>query len=176
MIENRVIIISGKKGEGKTTKLQNIVIALKNENIIINGFTSTASIVNRERNTYSLVDVNTNKSVVLSSSIHVSNYKPIGRFFFNPIAITLGEELLNSKGNTKSVSIIDEVGPFELQDYVWNDSLTNLLRNTNNLIIIVIREKLVYDVINKYKFNNYTIFNLDNDDNTIINEIKLGLI
>ena len=176
MVENKVIIISGKKGEGKTTKLQNIVVALKNENIIINGFTSTASIVNGERNTYSLVDVNTNKSIVLSSSIPETNYIPIGRFFFNPIAITMGEELLTSKDNTKSVSIIDEVGPFELQDNVWHNSLTNLIRNTNNLIIIVIREKLMNEVINKYKFKYYTIFNLDNDDKAIINEIKLGLI
>ena len=41
MANNKVIIITGNKGEGKTTKLLNIIDLLKKDNIRIAGFTAT---------------------------------------------------------------------------------------------------------------------------------------
>ena len=137
MSSNKVIIITGNKGKGKTTKLLNIIDLLKKENIRIAGFTAESEWNNGERNKYILVDINSDTSITLCTSNPCEGYKQYGRFFFNPEAIKFGQELLASHRNEKLVVVVDEVGPFELENKVWHSPLKYHLENTQNTIFSV---------------------------------------
>ena len=172
-MNNKVIIITGNKGEGKTTKLLNIIDLLKKENIRIAGFTAVSEWNNGERNKYILVDINSDKSITLCTSNPCEGYKQYGRFFFNPEAIKFGQELLASHRNERLIVVVDEVGPFELENKVWHSPLKYHLENTQNIILLSVRKKLVNDVLEKYNLHNATIYDIEEPIHNIIRKIKL---
>lgn len=173
MTNNKVIIITGSKGEGKTTKLLNIINLLKKENIKIAGFTATGEWNNGERNKYTLNDINSEKSVILCTGFPVEDYQQHGRFYFNPKAIKFGNKLLKTNAKENLLIIIDEVGPFELDDQVWHNSLSQQLKTTQNTILLSVREKLVNNIIEKYNLKNASIYTIKEPDLNIVREIKL---
>lgn len=172
MANNKVILITGNKGEGKTTKLRGIARILKQEKIPVVGFLATAEINNGHRNTYKLSDINTGISNQLCSSIPQQNHQKIGKFYFNEETLKLGNSILNNIGNEKKVVIIDEIGPFELQEKLWHLPLLYQLNKTTNVVIISVRNSLVEDVIKKYSITNYRCYKVIDNDEEIINEIK----
>lgn len=171
MASSKVIIITGSKGEGKTTKLQELVKLIKESGISINGIIAEALIINNKRNTYSLLDIESNNSYILCSSNTIKNAIKIGNFFFNKDAIKFGNQIIMSDRDDKNILVIDEIGPFELKDKVWHNSLNTQLNHTNNLIIITVRNSLIKEVIQKYNIKNPKIFSVGENTENIINEI-----
>jgi len=174
-MNNKVIIITGNKGVGKTTKLLNIIGLLKSEGVNIVGFTAACDWNNGERNEYRLVDVNSDKSITLCTIFPDVNYEQSGRFYFNPTAVQYGKKLLTAHSDEKLVIIIDEVGPFELDNKVWHSSLIYQLESTQNIILISVRKNLVNNIINKYKLKNVAVYSIDEPDLNIIKEINLTI-
>ena len=172
MVKNNVIIITGNKGEGKTTKLQRIVKLIKKEKISMTGFLAYADLKDGDRNGYTLVDIVSSKSIILCSNEPCSTYEKIGRFYFNPLAIKFGQKLLNTNPVEKTLIVIDEVGPFELQNKIWYDSLVYQLGIPKNVILLIVRTKLVDEIIRKFEITNTNIYKLSVDDIDIVNEIK----
>lgn len=172
MVKNNVIIITGNKGEGKTTKLQRIVKLIKKEKISMTGFLAYADLKDGDRNGYTLVDIVSSKSIILCSNEPCSTYEKIGRFYFNPLAIKFGQKLLNTNPVEKTLIVIDEVGPFELQNKIWYDSLVYQLGIPKNVILLIVRAKLVDEIIRKFEITNTNIYKLSVDDIDIVNEIK----
>ncbi len=172
MVKNNVIIITGNKGEGKTTKLQRIVKLIKKEKISMTGFLAYADLKDGDRNGYTLVDIVSSKSIILCSNEPCSTYEKIGRFYFNPLAIKFGQKLLNTNPVEKTLIVIDEVGPFELQNKIWYDSLVYQLGIPKNVILLIVRTKLVDEIIRKFEITNAKIYKLSGDDMDIVNEIK----
>ena len=172
-MNNKVIIITGKKGEGKTTKLLSIIDLLYEKKISTIGFTAKAEWEDGERNKYTLVDINSNNTITMCSAKPNENYSQNGRFYFNPLAIIFGDNILSNNTNKKSVIVIDEVGPSELDNKLWHKSLMHNLENTKNTILISVRETLVKSVINKYSLSNVKVYTLDEPIHNIISEIKL---
>ncbi|NQU34941.1 MAG: hypothetical protein HQ521_17070 [Bacteroidetes bacterium] len=173
MVKNKVIIITGNKGEGKTTKLQRVVKLLKKENISMSGFSAYADLIDGDRNGYTLVDIVSSKSIILCVNEPCSTYEKIGRFYFNPLAIKFGQKLLNTNPFEKTLIVIDEVGPFELQNKIWHDSLLHQLGIPQNIILLIVRTKLVDEIIKKFNIGNANIHTLSGDDMEIVNEIKM---
>ena len=173
MASNKVIIITGNKGEGKTTKLLNIIDLLRKENIRIAGFTATSAWNNGKRDEYILNDINSEKSITLCTSYAVESCNQYGRYYFNPLAIRFGESLLDTNTKDKTVIVIDEVGLFELENKVWHSSLIYQLENTQNIILLTVRKKLVNNILEKYNLQNSSIYTLKETSQTIIREIQL---
>lgn len=174
-MNNKVIIITGDKGEGKTTKLLNIIGLLKAESVKIAGFIATCEWNNGERNEYKLVDVNSAKSITLCTVFPNVDYEQHGRFYFNPTAIQYGQNLLANNSDENLVIIIDEVGPFELENRVWHSSFSHQLETTQNTILISVRKKLVNNIISKYKLMNVVVYSVNEPDANIIREINLTI-
>ena len=168
---NKVIIITGSKGEGKTTKLLSITSLLEKKGVRIVGFTATGDWNNGERNEYNLVDVNSGESIILCTVFPNVDYEKYGRFYFNPSAINFGQKLLDTNSTEDAVVVIDEVGPFELDNKVWHSSIMGQLETTQNTILISVRKKLVNDIIEKYKLKNVIVYSVDEPDKDIIREI-----
>ena len=171
MNRNKVIIITGNKGEGKTTKLLSIIEMLKEESVNITGFVAIGEWKNGERSKYTLVDITTDKSAIICTDTQTSGYTKHGRFYFNPKAIAFGENTLLKAQRKNSVIIIDEIGPFELDGKVWHNSLVHHLEKTQNILLLSVRKKLVNNIIKKYKLNNVSYYSTDASDDNIVNEI-----
>jgi nucleoside-triphosphatase THEP1 len=54
--------------------------------------------------------------------------------------------------------IIDEVGALELENKGWANSITNFSNSSSSHLIISVRDTVVEQVIEKWKFRNYSIF------------------
>lgn len=176
MIKNKVFIITGKKGDGKTTKLQRIIEILKQQNQTIVGFIASAEIIDGQRNTYNLSDINTHASMQLCTSIPNKDYQKIGNFYFNEECIRFGNKVLEISNTEKKVVIIDEIGPFELKGMLWHKPLITQLHKTNNVVLISVRESLINDVINKYEISDFSIYKVDDDEMEIIKQITIEIL
>lgn len=175
-MDNKVIIITGNKGDGKTTKIRDITDLLKDINANIAGFVAVGSWRNGERSSYTLIDLLTDEKSVICTDVATNGYDKQGRFYFNPKAIEFGKGILANVNTKKCVVVIDEIGPFELDNKVWHSSLRVLLDSTNNVLLLSVREKLVKDVVKKYNLNNTSIYNIEVDNHDIVKEIMQNVV
>ncbi len=171
-MNNKVIIITGNKGDGKTTKIKKIIDLLRAANVGVVGFVAVGEWQNGERSKYTLVDILTGKMNVICTNAATEGYQKHGRFYFNPNTIEFGENVLASIPTKKNVVVIDEIGPFELNGEVWHNSLQRLIKNTNHVLLISVRNKLIDEVINKYKLKNMLVFDVKVPDNEVAKKIK----
>ena len=73
--------------------------------------------------------------------------------------------------------IVDEIGPFELDGKIWANSLTRLLDRQCCALLLVVREQLITEVIQKWKLNDPVIIDIEqtkNDQAAAIISSKLG--
>jgi len=171
-MNNKVIIITGNKGDGKTTKLKNIINLLRAVSIGVAGFVAVGEWQNGERSKYTLVDIITGKMSVICTVTATEGYQKLERFYFNPNTIEFGENVLANIPTEKNVVVVDEIGPFELNGEVWHNSLQRLIKNTNHVLLISVRNKLIDEVINKYKLKNMLVFDVKVADNEIVKKIE----
>jgi nucleoside-triphosphatase THEP1 len=158
---NRIFILTGPIGGGKSTFLGGVVKALQDEGVMIGGFVADKHFTESGDLSYRIRDVQKDRSVPLSSASYVEGWIRIGRFYFNPGAIALWSDLLAGlkSGNTDLV-VIDEIGPFELDDLMWAGAITYLLTATDLPMIWVIRYGLVDQVISKWNISKPVIMDI----------------
>ncbi len=146
-----IVIITGKKGEGKTTFLIEIVNNCKAKKIETTGILQLGFWENNKRHHFDIIDIKTNQSMELCSIVGNENQQKFGSFYFNNDALEFGKKALSLE-NIQSADIvfIDEIGMLELQDNGWAESLKNILEAYQKTIIISVREDFVDEVINKW--------------------------
>jgi len=176
MSSNKVVIITGDKGGGKTTKIVEIIDNLKRNCVAVTGFVAIGEWKNGERSRYTMVDVITGKSAIICTATITDGYDKHGRFYFNPHAVDFGETILYCSQNKVSVVVIDEIGPFELEGEVWHNSLVHHLENTQNTLVISVRKKLVDEIVKKYNLTNVSVFNTQAGNDYIVKEIMQNVI
>ncbi len=167
MKNSSVYIISGKQGSGKTTMLKSIIAELKSNGVKVGGFLAEGSWKNGIREGFSLLRIIDNYTIPLCQSKSKKGYFNLGRFWFNPDAIKIGEEALRSN-MTKDVDIIviDEIGIFELQEKVWYNTFLQLINEGKLPVLITVREKIIKEVIEKFQLTNIIIFKSGEDTNS----------
>jgi nucleoside-triphosphatase THEP1 len=174
LANNNIIIISGKKGQGKTTKVKRIINVLRNIGVRMSGFITTTDDDNRM--TYILNDLNSGKSIVFCSLTNYdSSWEKIGKFYLNNSALTFGNNILQSNFTNNKLVIIDEIGSFEMNNKGWHDSLMYQLNTTDNTLLLIIRESLVEDIILKYNLKKVISYNVYESDLKIIDDITKKL-
>jgi nucleoside-triphosphatase THEP1 len=157
----QIIIITGKTGEGKSTLLNQIIEDLKNKNIHISGFISLSVLSDNQRVGYDLIDLNSNSKTELSRTFEIQNSIKIGKFYFQKSGIEFGKNALTIESTLNSQLIcIDEVGPWELDNKGWASSINNLLLHSKTPMILIVRERLVNEVIENWNLKNYKVFNV----------------
>ena len=177
-MQNRSIyIISGKQGFGKTTMLKSIIGELQSKGVKVGGFIAEGTWMNGIRDGFSLLRIIDNYSIPLCQSKPKKGYFNLGRFWFNPEAVKIGEETLDY-GMTKDVDIvvIDEIGIFELQEKIWYNSFLKLLNERKMPVLITVREKIIKEVIEKFQLKNVIIFKSDEDTNSCAETIIDSLL
>ncbi|PIV63066.1 MAG: hypothetical protein COS14_01230 [Bacteroidetes bacterium CG02_land_8_20_14_3_00_31_25] len=173
----KIFIITGKIDSGKTTFIKNLIENLKEKKIKVGGIYSQKIFENNVRIGYDLFDINTNKSEIFLRKNINGNYNKIGIFSIFPKALELRIESLKPENNTENkIVIIDEIGNLEFSDKAWAKSLEELIKFPQNHILIVVREALTEKVIEKWNLQNYTVFNLHEAENKIIENVIIETI
>lgn len=159
--ENKVFIITGKQGGGKTNLLIKVIEMLGKSGLKMNGFVAKGHWNNGLRSGFDLQNISSGESKVLCKDSFEKSYLKIGRFYFNPDAIKYGEEILSDLNvHNNELKVIDEIGLFEIQGKLWSNSLTNLLMNKTNPILITVRINFLEEVVSHFNLTNVMLFNL----------------
>jgi len=168
MNESKIFIITGEQGEGKTTKLTQVIDILKKKNYKVSGFIAPGRWSDGLRSGFDIVDIKTDEKRLLCQSGHNERYVKIGRFNFDAEAIKFGEQLLlNAADMETDFVVIDEIGMFELQGKLWAGSFLKLVKSAPCPILITVRSKFIEDVKTSFKLSNHTTFHLDQQATTI---------
>jgi nucleoside-triphosphatase THEP1 len=161
----RIFIVSGTVGEGKTTYVKNLLALLKKNNISVGGIISERVMAGTHTTGYDIVDIETNNSEILLRQNDESGKDRIGRFVIYDAGIRKGTIVLSSISIlNKTIAVIDEIGRLELQDKGWSASLQQLIKTSENSILITVRDNLVEEVIKKFNLKDPFIYKVDETD------------
>ena len=171
MPNNKLFIITGEKGQGKTGLLIEVLEIFKKQNINLSGFYSKGFWENKKRSAFDLVNIKTGKSIPLCKKIEIERWEKELGFYFNPEAIKTGNKILHHKNiNNSNLIVIDEIGKLELNGKIWNNAISKLISETNIPMLWVVRKTFVEKIINYWKMENVTIFEVGKDDAKSISE------
>jgi len=155
-VQNKIYIISGSQGEGKTSFLIGLIGQLKNRGLHIGGIIAHGYWKNNQRDRFELENLRSGERLLFCSRKAHADWQKIRRFYINPKGEEFGNKALVSNINRPpDLIVIDEVGPFEIENNGWSDSIHALLGKTNLPMIWVVRNQLVDEVIAHFKISRY---------------------
>ncbi|OYT16946.1 MAG: hypothetical protein B7C24_05315 [Bacteroidetes bacterium 4572_77] len=157
---SKIYIVSAKQGEGKTGKCKEIAQQLQAKGLNIGGFLSPGTWENGERDTFQIVDLQSQKSYDFASRKPKDQWDFIRPFYFNPKTIRLGEELLRNHSQKCDILFVDEIGKFDIKGKLWGPVLHELVNKDISLILSV-REGFVQDVVSCFHIKDYQIIGLE---------------
>ncbi|MBN2615160.1 MAG: hypothetical protein JXR71_05650 [Bacteroidales bacterium] len=174
-MENNIFILSGGQGEGKTTRLGELLPLLEESGIRTAGFVAKGSWEGGMRSGFTLADIQGSVEKTLCTTQVTDGWIALGRFYFDPEVILWGEQMLQQGIlNRADLFVMDEMGKFELSGNVWHPIFDSLLRNNKSLLVTV-RSDFITQFIEKYTLENVQIFTTDDDLEQIVNRIRTAL-
>jgi nucleoside-triphosphatase THEP1 len=149
-----VIILTGNQGDGKTHMVKALLKDEKLQDIAFRGFYSEGGWVQGERDSYQIVDLQTQASELLCERRGPVGEIKAGPFHFRQPGLEFGCNILDSisSDHANHVVIIDEIGHLELKDLGWSPSITKLLHN-GTMMIWTVRPGLLDAVIAKWNID-----------------------
>ncbi|MDP1678247.1 MAG: nucleoside-triphosphatase [Bacteroidota bacterium] len=157
---SKVFVLSGEKGSGKTTILQDLLPELKMKKIATCGILQIGLWKNNVRYGYDLLSIESGSIIPLCRIDAPDTGISTGPFKFFPEAIQFGRNALSISTIGKcDVAIMDEIGPLELSGSGWADPLDDILQNYSGTIIIVIRNSHINEIIKKFALTPIAIWN-----------------
>jgi nucleoside-triphosphatase THEP1 len=154
----KVMIVSGERGEGKTTFLKKLSEELINrKSISLAGFYAENIKDEQGREGYMIVNPASGKQKLLCKreSPETGNLHLLD-FWFDEEALKVGEQwLLSGIHEENPVFLLDEAGKFELDGHVWDAVLKKLLQHGKGTLVVAVRNKFVEKVVEKYQLNHH---------------------
>ncbi len=156
----RVIILTGNPGNGKTNMVRALIRNKSLDGINFCGFYSDGNWVDNERDTYYIVDIQSQVSELLCERKDPVSKLRAGPFNFRQPGLEFGCKVLESipTGNPKTIAVIDEIGHLELNDQGWSKCMNDLVNNKIRMIWTV-RPTLLDTVIAKWGLD-YKVFDV----------------
>ena len=146
MKNQEILIITGPRGSGKTTKAYEYIDFLKKKEIKIGGVITKSDDAKRyeKKHFYSVVDILTNevKELLSSDNNYPKNIK-VGRFSMNQEALIWATEKIASASKNCSAVLIDELGSAELHGLGYAGIAKELINRYKGLIILVVRIEIL---------------------------------
>jgi len=175
----KVFIISGAIGQGKTAQIKKIVEALEANNTSVAGIYSPRVVENDITIGYDVVDIKGGSQMRFLRLSDDLSLNRIRKYCILPEGLQLGKNaLLSSRNINSKVVIIDEVGSLEIENQGWANSINELIHDSNSHIILSVRDNFVDQVIQKWKFKEYYVCNVSEYNYLPISELiidKIGL-
>jgi nucleoside-triphosphatase len=160
-----IFIITGSVGEGKTTFLLQVIEVLHEGNIRTAGIYSKRVMDNNKTVGYNIVNIKSGEEETFLRQDSKRKQQTIGQFTIILEGFRKGLTALKPENNSEAdVVIIDEVGRLELSGEGWAKAIEDLIRTSQNHLILVVRDSFVNQVIETWGFENYTTFCISETD------------
>lgn len=155
---NKIFIVTGAIQSGKTTSLSKWLQTSKN---IFGILTPT---IHKKR---CFMDVYTKEIFAMeAAALATEDYLPIGKFVFSKNGFNKAIQIINAAiCKTQAYILIDEIGPLELQGLGFASILKKALATKNITLILVVRDKLILEVINNFAIDTQKVTYLNNQSN-----------
>ena len=159
--KQKVFIIAGSVGQGKTTFLINVLSELKNWDIKTGGFYSPRLMENNETTGYDIVDISTGEREGFLRKTEDPGLKSIGKYQLFQDGLNKGITALKESNNlNSSIVVIDEIGNLELEGKGWASSLDALIHASDHHILMVVRENFVEKVVARWHLKQSNVLNI----------------
>jgi len=157
-----VFIVTGHQGSGKTSFLEQLIKSLESKGISLAGFLAISTSRDDDQLAYSIKNITSGEMIPLASQEFYDNWSKIGSFYFNPRAIIKGNTILADPNiHSSDLVVIDEIGPFELNDKIWSGSVTPLVSDHHTPMIWIVRKSLVGQVVEKWNLEEVIVFDIE---------------
>ena len=172
----RVFILTGAVGEGKTSQVQKIISKLQDRMINVGGIYSPRIMENEKTIGYDIVNIQTNVRMPFLRILENEDLQRIGKYCIQPDGLEAGlSSIKKSRTDKAEVIIIDEVGRLELRDKGWAPEIEQLLNKPESSILMAVRKDFVEDLIQKWKIENYVVSNISELDlDKFCEKLKIG--
>ncbi|MCK4920583.1 MAG: hypothetical protein KAS71_06020 [Bacteroidales bacterium] len=173
----QIFIITGAIEGGKSIFLNDLSEFLRLFEKSICGFISRGQFTEEGNKDFILKDLSTEKETHLASRLELPGYFNFGKFYFNPTAIKKGNKIIQKAIDSQSkILIIDEIGPLELSEEVWHESLIEVLNNYRGILIFSTRKRLIEGVISKFEIHEAFIEDIESTSARKTGESILSLL
>ncbi|MBK7030395.1 MAG: hypothetical protein IPH45_14870 [Bacteroidales bacterium] len=169
-----VVMISGERQQGKTTYVYDLVKRLKNKPIKMTGFFATGVHEGEQRVGFDLVDIASTDAIPLCRLDKKGDQQNHHRFRFFDKALLKGREILSS-GDAQLV-VIDEVGPYELQNEGWATSIQNICQKQRSIQIWTVRKQLVERIAATWPVGDIYVVDIEKDSLIATEALIMGLL
>ena len=170
----KVFILTGSLGQGKTTQLQKILEILKENDIPAGGIYSPKIMEDNVTIGYDIVNIMNNERKIFLRQSGDESFNKIGRFYIFTSGLQIGIEALKPSANVNNkIVIIDEIGQLELGNNGWASSIQDLIENANSHILLVVRDSFVEKVTQKWDFRQKYIYNISDMNYLTISSLIL---
>ena len=168
----QVFIITGAKGSGKTTLAEKTVALLKQKDLSVKGILAPEWLENGQRAGYWVKDAGSGEKMLLCRRKGTKTASEPGPFHFFADALAFGQKALldmetgsgtdpqteaRTHTHRQEVTVVDELGPFELQGQCWAAAMDSLPRDTGPMLWVV-RESLIDEVIQRWPAVSHRIY------------------
>ena len=162
-------MITGKVQGGKTTLVSELLDRFKKENLKITGFLCPGTFKEGQRSSFTLMNLENGDYLPMATIEERKGWLKYRRFFFNPEAFAQGEVWIrNGLANHPDLVVIDEVGPMELHELGWWNTLKILEKQLDIAQIWIVREKILQEVIAKWNISRDNIFRVTEGENSML--------
>jgi len=152
-----ILLLSGGSGTGKTTILKNILPELNTSGVNIGGMLAPGRHLATGEKEFDLELIPGEEKYFLSTRIQYTGWEAIGGFRFNPEAVDAGLRHLRSLPRGQyDLYLLDEIGPFELEGFLWAPVIPDLI-NTGVPMIWTVRSSILEKVSSNWGLINPTI-------------------
>ncbi len=162
--EQKVCILTGETGDGKTSLLQKLTTELKEKGIRPGGILAPRIMEGEMTTGYDVLNIG---SGIRTPFLRLTNPDITGveRFTQLEAGYMAGLKALDPDNNKDShVMVVDEAGPLELRGEGWAGRISELLKINEWQIILVVRKSLVNEVIRKFGINDPAIYGVGPGD------------
>jgi nucleoside-triphosphatase THEP1 len=147
----RVFILSGDRGSGKTRLLGAIAETLVISGRTVGGILSPVVEEGDSRLGYDVQDIRTGKTSILCRRDIEATGGSAGPFRFSAEGIAFGTAaLLRAATEDNDLLIVDEIGPLEFDGGGWGHALPGLLEHQHAAVLLVVRQALVQKAIGRW--------------------------
>lgn len=149
----RVILVTGDKGEGKTTLLARFADERRAKGVRVGGFLAHGTWEGTERQGFEIEFLATGEREALAVRGEQVGLVRQGQFAFLDAGLDLGRRALSAALDSGAdVVIVDEVGPLELRGEGWAEALDRMLGFGGPLVVLAVRSSLVEEVSRRWAF------------------------
>ncbi len=162
MDKNKIFIITGTRGGGKTQFLKDLheFLSLFEKNI--RGFICKGILNDKGGKDFYLKDLSSENKELLATRIVNPDSSENEKYLFKPKAVDLGNKIIEEAVIDQcQILIIDGIGPYELSNKIWHQSFSRVLNNYKGILIISTRKKMIEYIMDKYLIHEAFVEDID---------------